>query len=289
MMSYDVYTGLLKMFPFPAILDTDTCFMEDNNHPQFDELRNKYKIESVAGNTDDLSKAINLLNWVSEHSFHKGNYEGIIADNSLDLLDYAYDKGPDYGINCVSLAKILTESLLAVGLKARQVFIMPCSPYDDDNHVITQVYIKQISQWVMLDPTLNAYFTNGDGEYLGLLDLRNHLANQETVFLNKDAKYNGGYLTDGNASENIEYFAKNLFYFQISETSTFGTPDDPLNRYRLLSPVDFDIRTRQLSNIEYRVKKYGDSAWVQKWLQDIKNETYYYCSAADFAAAPADN
>ena len=48
----------------------------------------------------------------------------------------------------------------------------------------------------MLDPTLNAYITNDKGEYLSILELRNHLANQETVYFNKEAKYNDDKWTD---------------------------------------------------------------------------------------------
>ncbi|MDR1689800.1 MAG: hypothetical protein LBS21_14520 [Clostridiales bacterium] len=68
---------------------------------------------------------------------------GEMPQNSLALLEYAFDKGAENGINCACLAKILSECLLAVGLPAKQVFIMPCSPYDGDNHVVTQVYTSR--------------------------------------------------------------------------------------------------------------------------------------------------
>jgi hypothetical protein len=291
-MSYDIYTGLLKAFPLPTADEKGIHFSYDNNHPKFNILKSSYPIESIAGDGEDFSKAVNLLHWVSNHIYHKGNYDGTIAHNSLDLLNYAYDKGNLCGINCVALATILSECLLAIGLKARRVFLMPCSPYDGDNHVVTHVYIREMNKWVMLDPTYNAFFSNGQGEYLSLLDLRNYLSNQEPVFINNEAKYNDDIWTSENTKENIEYFAKNLFYFQTSEKSTFGDGNAigegsaPENRNIIISPQGYDLKQIRLINIEYRIKKYGDYARAKSWIERVKQEVYNYCSAIEFEKSP---
>lgn len=291
-MSYDIYTGLLKAFSLPSAEETDIHFLYDNENPQFMQLKSAYPIEAIAGDGEDFSKAVHLLNWVSEHTYHKGDYDGAIAFNSLALLNYAYDKGSQCGINCVALAIILSECLLAVGLKARRVFLMPCSPYDGDNHVVTQVYIREMKKWVMLDPTLNAYFSNGQGEYLSLLELRNHLANQKPVFFNNEAKYNDDQWNIESTKENIEYFAKNLFYFQTSEMSSFGDGSAveegtvPVNRSITLCPKGYDPKQIRLSNIEYRVKKYGTNPRVQSWIERVEKEEYTYCTSIDFEKPP---
>lgn len=285
-MSYDIYTGLLKSFAMPAATGTPVLFTYDHYHPKLMQLKSEYPIVAIAGDGDDLSKAVNLLHWVSGHNYHKGD-AGPIAQNSLDLLNYAYNKGSAYGINCVALATILSECLLAIGLKARKVFIMPCSPYDGDNHVVTHVFIRDMNKWVMLDPTLNAYLTNERGDLLSLLELRRHLAEQEPVFFNSEAKYNDDLWTADSAKENTEYFAKNLFYFQTSEISTFSVADVPGNRFITLCPQGYDPKQTQLSNIEYRIKKYGDNPHMQKWIQGAKQQAYHFCSLADFENAPS--
>lgn len=285
-MSYDIYTGLLKAFSFPTAEKADIHFSYDNNHPKYDLLKSAYPIEAIAGGGSDFSKAINLLHWVSGHTYHEGNYAGEIAHNSLDLLNYAYDKGRSFGVNCVALATILSECLLAIGLKARKVFIMPCSPYDGDNHVVTHVYIKEMNGWVILDPTLNAYFSNEQGEYLSLLELRNRLGNQEPVFFNNEAKYNDDVWTTESAKENTEYFAKNLFYFQTFELSTFNEADVPGNRLITLCPKGYGPKQIRLSNIEYRIRKHGDNPHMQKWLEYAKQQEYNFCSSVDFEESP---
>ena len=109
----------------------------------------------------------------------------------------------------------------------------------------------------MLDPTLNAYFSNEQGEYLSLLDLRYHLSNQTPVFFNSEAKYNDDIWTEESANEHIEYFAKNLFYFQTSEISTFNN-DVAGNRLITVCPQGYNAKQIKLCNIEYRIKNiYG--------------------------------
>lgn len=282
-MQYDIYTGLLKAFPLPKTGNNDVNLSCDCNHPKFDSLKSSYPIESIAGDGDDFSKAVNLLHWVSVHNWHKGDYSGSIASNALDLLNYSFNKDSSCGINCVGLATVLAECLLAVGVKARKVFIMPCSPYDGDNHVITHAYIREMKKWVMFDPTFNAYITDEKGEYMSLLELRYHLADQKPIFFNKEAKYNDSEWTEQSSKENTEYFAKNLFYFETSEISTFNN-DAPGNRIITLCPKGFDPKQKQLSNIEYRMKKYKaeNDPHMLKWKEDTEKEEYHYCSIIDF-------
>lgn len=86
------------------------------------------------------------------------------------------------------------------------------------------------------------------------------MANQKPVFFNKEAQYNDEIWTEKSANENIEYFAKNLFYFQASEISTFGDGNAigegiaPMNRCITLCPEGYDPKQIRLSNIGYRIK-----------------------------------
>lgn len=79
-------------------------------------LEQKYHIAEIAGE-GDLSKALNLLEWVNAHIHHTGNYDNSDKQDSLTLMELAFDK--DYGINCLAMSVVLCECLLAVGVRAR--------------------------------------------------------------------------------------------------------------------------------------------------------------------------
>ncbi len=279
-MSYDIYTGLLKAFPMRSAGAGNIHFSYDNNNPHFEQLKSKYPIEKAAGDGDDFSKATGILNWISEHICYKGNYTGIIAHNALDLLDYTYDKGNLFGVNCVSLSAILAECLLAVGLAARRVFLMPCSPYDGDFHAVVNVYISQMKKWVMLDPVFCDYFTNEAGECLSLLELRSCLAEQKPIF------------SEGNAKENIEYFAKNLFYFETIEKSTYNEDEtvaegkSSQNRIIILSPEGYDPKETRKINLGYRELKFGNNPRLEAWKKRVNLNEYIYCPQNEFEAQP---
>jgi len=279
-MSYDIYTGLLKTFPLPKEKRDVVMLSYDMAHPQFVELKAKYPIEAVAGGGDDFSKAINLLQWVSSNIYHRPNLPADIPHDALHLLDYGLGKGADNGFYCVALSKVLVECLLAIGIKARQVFIMPCSPYDYDNHVVAEAYVN--GKWMMLCPTNNLYFKGENDETLGILELRDYLADQKPVFVNSDAKYNDDVWTDDTTTERIEYFAKNLFYFQLAENNTFGAGRPSEACQITLCPAGYDPKHVRVSNLEYNYKKWGPHPEAEKWLKLAKEEKYIFCCVEDF-------
>lgn len=290
-MSYDIYTGLLKAFPLRNKGDMQPEFSFDHSHPCFEKLKNLYPISDIAGKGEDFSRAVHLLEWVSKHNYHKGDFNANIPYNSIELLNYSYCKDAEHGINCVALATVLSECLLSVGLKARRVSIMPCSPYDGDHHVVTEVFISELKKWVMLDPSNNAYLTNKQGEPLSLLELRDCFANQKTVLFSKEAKYNDDEWTEESEKSGMEYFAKNLFYFQTFEKSTFGSTDATgmtanTNRLITLCPEHYDAKNMRLCNIEYRVKRYGAFRQAEEWADNVKSQKYHFCSHRDFESAP---
>jgi len=285
-MSYDIFTGLLKSFPLPKCSATSVNFLYDIKHKKFNELRTHYPISDVAGNGSDIEKAVNLLNWVSANMYHYGQFNNSIELNSLDLLKYSFQNGNEKGINCVGLATILTECLLAVGMKARTVFILPCSPYDCDNHCVTHVYINNLDKWIMLDPTLNTAMKNEAGEYLSLLEIREHLANQQQIDFSEDANYNNMPWTAETTQENMRYFAKNVFYFTTYEMSSFGA--ETINSRNLIfAPLNYDVKQSEINNIKYRIKLYGDNPNMQTWLENTRySDDRHYCSTNDFEATP---
>lgn len=183
---------------------------------------------------------------------HKGDYDNHVPCNALDLLAYSLDN-PEQGINCVNKAKILAECALALGIYARRVHIMPYSPYDGDNHVVTEVYDPALG-WVMLDPSMDGYFVDEAGRPLSVLAVREKLAVQAPVSfaLCEEDKTDIQRLMAVHTEDNA-YFAKNLFRVGVDRHNGFGDGD---REALWLVPAGYDVKRSILANLDYRTRRY---------------------------------
>ena len=225
-------------------------FLYEFDCPEFEELRNKYDLLKIAGNGSDFIRAKRLLHDLAPRLTHSSWYDNHIECNALRLLEYSLDN-PKQGINCLNKSKILAECALAIGIYARRVRILPYSPYDFDNHVVTEIYDRKLNKWIMLDVTTDGYFIDETKTPLSLLEIRNKFANAEfitfvhsTDTLNDLQKLRNQYL-DTNM-----YICKNLFYFQAEQYNTFGEK----NSFLQFVPPHFSIQKTLQANLKYRIE-----------------------------------
>ncbi|MDR1231801.1 MAG: transglutaminase domain-containing protein [Spirochaetaceae bacterium] len=309
--NYNILRGILRMnHNFRGTTENKNIKLQfDYSNENLSVLRTKYGLDAIAGTGGDLSKSLNILFWLCEHVCHNGDYDNHIPMNSLDLLEYAYDKNTEQALNCLNLSFILAECLLSIGVPARSVGIFPFSPYDADNHVVTHVYIADIDKWIMLDPTWCAYFKDADGNILDAVELRDFLAEGREVFLNKEYAYNGDKLIANSASvwDYKRYLAKDLFYFIIFENSSFGREN--YGRALSVCPAGFSLFESEMYRMEYNIEfiktykgaseemrqSYIESATAQ--LEEMRKSAaahdenamekgYFYLSLEDFLARP---
>lgn len=237
------------------------------------ELKEKYNLEKIAGNGSEFKQAKNLLHYLAPRLTHSSWYDNHIECNALRLLEYSLNN-PNQGINCLNKSKILEECCLALGIYARRVCIMPYSPYDFDNHVVTEIYDSKLNKWIMLDPTTDGYFVDENKQPLSLLEIRNKFANNEfvTFVLSTNNLKDLNKLKDKYINQNA-YICKNLFYFYVDQDSTFGVT----NKTLAFTPINYSIKYKTIANVKYRIKnlpkEYED--W-KKALEDrlIKLEAY---------------
>jgi|ERR1035437_2785485 hypothetical protein len=180
-------------------------------NPELLKIREKYKLDSIAGSGDELSKILNLLHWVHNSFVFNGNKELPPYVGVFDLMTKCYN-----GINtmyCAAFAWVLNDCYSAMGLKSRQVVCLPKDSTDFDCHSINTVYSKTLGKWLWIDPTNNAYVMNEKGELLSIAEVRERLINNKPLILNPDANTNRIYSV---IKENylFDYMAKNLYAFQ---------------------------------------------------------------------------
>jgi len=202
-------------------------------------VRETFNLDSIAGNSDEMSKILNLLHWVHNNVRHDGTNFGNCEYDAIDL--YNYNKATGKGINCRNLATLLNECYLAIGIPSRFVVCLPQDSTDQDCHVINSVYSKTLKKWIWIDPTNNAYVKDENGNFLGIGEVRERLIDGRPVVLNEDANWNN---EQKQTKEDYldRYMAKNLYWLQCPINSKFNTESHYRNNgeiYISLIPTDF--------------------------------------------------
>ena len=222
--------------------------------PEYAQLKETYNLEKIAGSGSDFERVRRLLFHFAPRLTHSPMYDNHIEINALKLLEYSLDN-PEQGINCYNKSKILGECCLALGIYARRVFIMPCSPYDCDNHVVNEIYDRKLEKWIMVDLSFGAYFVDENRTPLSLLEMRERSAHNRFIACVTE----GDSLDDLDAlreahPDTISYFPKNLFYFRLDEVNKFGEGDE----YLTVCPEHFSLNRSRAANIRYRLQQYPE-------------------------------
>lgn len=180
--------------------------------------RERFNLDSIAGNGDDISRIKNLLYWVHNNIPHAGSNG--LAPGARNLRNtYDCSKRDSCGYNCRALAICLTEALLAEGIPARYI-TCESKKWDTDNdcHVIGVAWSESLGKWIWVDPTFAAYVTDENGTLLHPGEVRYRLQNDLPLILNEDANWNNISKQDKEYYLD-EYMAKNLY---IMSANTFN-------------------------------------------------------------------
>lgn len=193
---------------------------QSQDNPKLAKTRKDLKLDSIAGNGNELSQIFNLMHWVHNLIKHDGSSTNPTLKNAVDLINIC--KVENRGVNCRMLATILNECYLSMGIKSRYITCMPRETEFDDCHVINMVYSKDLNKWIWIDPTFDAYVMDDKGNLLGIQDVRERLIKGLPLVLNADANWNR---TNLQTKEHyLEYYmAKNLYRLQTPLVSEYNT------------------------------------------------------------------
>jgi len=263
--NYNTFTGILRMTP--AFRTTgaprEIEYRFDDDYTAFTA---KYPIAEIAGNGTDFEKCKNLLFWLTAHTFHKGDfYDPNDTRDAADWLAHAYDNDAEHGINCLMLSQVLTECLLSQGIRARRVFLMPFSPNDGDNHVVTEAYAADLGRWVFLDPTYGAYVTDDDGIPLNVLEIRRRLAARKPLHFNAEANYNG---TPIDQRDIEAYYAKDFAHFHIQPVQ--GRLANRMEERIYFAPIGFDSLEFYAATMEFRAEFFVGNPQFESFIDAVK-------------------
>ncbi|KAA0128600.1 transglutaminase domain-containing protein [Chryseobacterium sp. SN22] len=219
---------------------------QPQDHPDLLKIRKDLKLDSIAGKGSELSQIFNLMHWVHNLVRHDGSSNNPTLKNAIDLIKVC--KTENRGINCRMLATILNECYLSMGIPSRYITCMPKETNFDDCHVINMVYSKELSKWIWIDPTFDAYVMDEKGNLLGIPEVRERLIKGQGLVLNADANWNRESMqTKEQYLEN--YMAKNLYRFQTPVASEYDSETWKSGKkiaYVELLPLDALVQTPQM-------------------------------------------
>ena len=201
-------------------------------------VREFFKLDSIAGNGDELSRIKNIMYWLHDEIPHNGSggFPSNTPRNAIDL--YKACKSQQRGLNCRGLALVLSELYLAMGWPARALTCQS-KKYDTDPdcHVIDMVWSRDLNKWIWMDPSFAAFVTDENGLLLHPGEVRQRLIDNKPLVLNEDANWNHKSIqTKEHYLE--EYMAKNLYFLSVYQHNKFGLESPETNRenYYTLAP-----------------------------------------------------
>ena len=218
---------------------------EDIKNGRIRSVRRNFNLDSIAGQGDEMSRIINIMNWVHNSVRHNGTNYALCEFDAIDI--YNYHKSTGKGVNCRHLAIMLNECYLSMGFKSRFITCLPKREDDDDCHVINSVYSSTLDKWVWMDPSFNAYLKDGEGNFLSIEEVRFRLINELPVILNDDANWNGNPMSKEEYVDS--YMTKNLYWLQCPARSIFNVETQYRNTneiYISLLPVGYE----RISNLQ---------------------------------------
>ena len=176
------------------------------------QLNEKYNLSDIATADSDFDKAVQILEWLTEHTYYSGMQMKMLNDDTLEILEYSFDKPFNRAINCRYRAIAFADCLVAVGIKAFPVAMV--SSEFTGSHFTCLVYISEEDKWCSFDPSFGCRFTDEDGELLDIFEIRElFLENKEPVV--KGYSFNG-------KQENFDVYMNSFLKFCISNLSTWA-------------------------------------------------------------------
>lgn len=176
------------------------------------QLNEKYNLSDIATDDSDFDKTLQILEWLTKHTYYSGMQMKLLKDDTLNILDYSFDKPFSRAINCRYRAIAFADCLVAVGIKAFPVCMV--SSDFTGSHFTCMVYISEKDKWCSFDPSFGCWFTDEEGELLDIFEIRElFLQNKEPIV--KGYSFNG-------KQENFDVYMNCFMKLCISNLSTWA-------------------------------------------------------------------
>ena len=134
------------------------------------QLGGKYHLSDIATAETDFEKVLQVLHWLTAHTFYNGAQMHMLTDNTVDILQYAFAKSFKNAINCRAKAIAFADCLVSVGIKAYPVCMMSTS--FKNCHFTCRAYISELDKWCVFDPSFGCWFADTNGKPIDIFEMR---------------------------------------------------------------------------------------------------------------------
>ncbi len=200
------------------------------NLEEYETIKKEYAFP-YNNNITDIENSLNIMNYLTQHTHYCGATSNVLPDNTLDILKYSFDKSFAYALNCRFKALVLTDVLIAYGIKALPILLRS---ENNGVHFVVHIYSKEQKKFVVLDPSFNCCFTDENDNLLSVFELRNAIIDKKTVKL-KNYSFQ-------NTEKHKEYYFSAFISDCISNISTWGTNERSKKIKNKVCGIEFDTK-----------------------------------------------
>lgn len=177
-----------------------------------ERLADRYGLHQIAVGKTDFERAVNIMEWLTANTFYNGAQITMLKDNGIDILDYSFGKSFLKAINCRNKAIAFADCLVSVGIKAYPV-CMISSGFREGCHFTCHVYLKELDKWCAFDPSFGCWFTDENGRFLDLFEIRD-------IFMDGVEPEINGYNFNG-TTECKDVYMNSFLKLSLSNLSTW--------------------------------------------------------------------
>ncbi len=199
----------------------DVQFFYDFDPPKYKGLLEIADGIPTLDKNSDFENAKILMEFLSPRMKHTPVLKEEAGSTAEDY--YRYSVLGKNGINCRAKSQIFNELALANGIHSRKVWLISESVYDNECHVVNEIWDGKLNKWIMLDVTNSSYWVDEYGNLLSVLEIRKKAGNREFITP----------VVTGDNLENLEktlkknyqlylYILKNLAYIEAFSVQSNG-------------------------------------------------------------------
>lgn len=196
-------------------------------------------------------KTMQLAIFVAKNIPHDNQKKNIKKKNAITL--WKYSREVTTGFNCRWHAILLSELLLAIGIKNTFVTCLPEDRNDGDCHVVNLVWLPETWSWAMIDSDMTEYVVDENEKPLSLKEMREYICNNRDFCVRVLPGFENSWIASTDGLEYMKcYWAKNLYWFAKHTLCGYGLESSfhISDAYLCLVPSGYHFDRNKFTGIE---------------------------------------